>query len=121
MRAQLASDVTDDPLHVLNRLVCPYVGCGRSFVKPVVLTDESKLPRETYYACPHCHSKLEIFIDDSKRTKVISVERASHPGEIAPPHCQHYFGFLKGIGDNAPLPDECLTCPKIMQCFVKKH
>jgi len=110
----------NDPLHALNRLVCPYVGCQRSFVKPLVLTDESKLPRETYYACPHCHSRLEIFVDDSQKMKLVSVERSSNPGGTAPPNCGHYFGFLQGVGE-APLPDECLTCPKIMQCFVKKR
>lgn len=113
--------ILDDPLSVLNRLVCPYVGCRRSFSKPTILTDDSKLPRETYYACPHCNSRLEIFVDDSKKTKLVSVERSTDVGEIAPPHCHHYFGFLQGIGEKTPLPDECLTCPKIMQCFVKKH
>jgi len=64
--------------------------------------------------------RLEIFVDDSKMKRLVSVEKSSDPGEVAPPHCQHYFGFLKGVGKEAPLPDECLTCPKIMQCFVKK-
>jgi len=85
------------------------------------LTDESKLPRETYYACPHCYSKLEIFVDDSKSMKLVSVEKSSNPGEIKPPHCQHYFGFLKGVNGQTPLPDECSTCPKIMQCLVKRR
>jgi len=111
----------DDPLRVLDRLVCPYVGCGRSFAKPTVLTDESKLPRETYYACPHCYSRLEILVDDSKKMRVVSVRRASDPGDIAPPYCHHYFGFLQGIAEKVSLPDECLTCAKIMQCLVKKR
>jgi len=113
----------DNLLHVLNRVVCPYAGCGRSFVKPVVLTDESKLPRETYYACPHCLSRLEIFVDDSKKMRLVSVARSSVPREAAPPppQCQHYFGFLQGVGGKASLPDECLTCPRIMQCLVKRR
>ena len=31
--------------------------------------------------------------------------------------CPHSFGYLKKLDKNAPIPDECLNCPRIMECF----
>ena len=31
--------------------------------------------------------------------------------------CHHHFGYLKKLGKNAAIPDECLSCLKIMECF----
>jgi hypothetical protein len=51
---------------------------------------------------------------------VIKIEATSHPVDIAPANCKHYFGYLKVLDESAQIPDECAVCPKVMQCFVKK-
>jgi hypothetical protein len=33
--------------------------------------------------------------------------------------CPH-FEALKSIPERAPIPDECLICPKLMECFNKR-
>jgi len=33
--------------------------------------------------------------------------------------CSHYFGYLGGHPKNTPIPNECLTCIKIMECLSK--
>jgi len=33
------------------------------------------------------------------------------------PKCPHVFGYLKKLDKNAPIPDECLSCSRIMECF----
>ena len=33
------------------------------------------------------------------------------------PKCPYGFGYLKKLGKNAPIPDECLSCSRIMECF----
>ena len=53
-----------------DSLVCPYARCGRSFAQPVLVTDGSKLPRETYYACPHCMMRLELSLETEGRKGV---------------------------------------------------
>ncbi|MEA2090500.1 MAG: hypothetical protein U9O89_07085 [Thermoproteota archaeon] len=111
---------------ITKSFTCPYKKCGKKFQKPVMLTDSSKIPRETYYVCPHCHSKLEIILKDQKNLNSISVKTSGNPAEtqvknLAPPNCPHYFGYLKTLSDDAPIPDECSTCPEIMRCFVKNH
>jgi len=100
-------------------LHCPYSQCGKRFEKPIVLTDTTQILRETYYACPHCHCKLDVSVDKTKGS-VISIEATSNPVDVAPANCKHYFGYLKFLDENAQIPDECAVCPKVMHCFVKK-
>jgi len=33
------------------------------------------------------------------------------------PKCPHRFGYLKKLDKKAPIPDECLSCSRIMECF----
>jgi len=100
-------------------LHCPYTQCGKRFEKPIVLTDATKILRETYYACPHCHSKLDVSVDRASGG-VISIEATRNPVDMTPANCKHHFGYLKVLDENAEIPDECAVCPKVMQCFVKK-
>jgi len=101
------------PLH------CPYTQCGKKFEKPIVLTDATQLLRETYYACPHCHCKIDVAVD-KKSGSVLSIQTAQKPVAMSPAYCKHYFGYLKVLDEAASIPDECATCSKVMQCFVKK-
>lgn len=101
-------------------LRCPYKGCGKSFEKPTVLTDSSTVPRQTYYACPYCMSKIDITVDN--KMKLVGVKTAEHPQVFdSPAKCVHYFGFLDTLPKDDAIPDECLVCPKILQCSLKKR
>jgi len=33
--------------------------------------------------------------------------------------CQHHFGYLRTLPKNAPIPDECFGCLKVVECLVK--
>jgi len=37
------------------------------------------------------------------------------------PKCPYGFGYLKKLDKNAPIPNECLNCPRIMECFVSNE
>ncbi len=103
------------------RLNCPYDQCGKSFEKPVVLTDFSKTPRETYYACPYCFSKLEIVLKAQENLHTVSVKMSHEPKMIlTPKKCEHHMGYLAALEKEDSIPDECLTCSKLIQCMVKK-
>ena len=102
-----------------EKLRCPYKGCERSFEKPTVLTDTTIVPRETYYACPHCMSKLDIIVEN---LKIIDVKPTEYPKVFeSPAKCAHFSGFLDSIPSNMPIPDECLVCPKVLQCSIRKN
>ena len=102
-----------------EKLKCPYKGCGKRFERPTTLTDSSTLPRQTFYVCPHCSSKLDITVDG---LKVVGI-RAIEYGKVfeSPAKCAHYSGFLTAISKDIPIPDECLVCPKILQCGTRKR
>jgi DNA-directed RNA polymerase subunit RPC12/RpoP len=102
-----------------EQLKCPYKGCEKTFNKPTVLTDSSTLPRETYYACPYCSSKIDVIVEDMK---IVEVKTTEYPKVFdSPAKCVHYFGFLNSIPKDGPIPDECLVCAKILQCSVRRR
>jgi Ca2+/Na+ antiporter len=34
--------------------------------------------------------------------------------------CPHKFGYLKSLRKNAPIPDECFGCPRILECLMTR-
>ena len=108
------------PFHIHNeKLKCPYKGCGKTFEKPTVLTDSSTIPRKSYYACPYCNSKIDLIVENMK---IVNVKPTEYLTVFeSPAKCAHYFGFLNAIPKNASIPDECLVCPKVLQCSIRKR
>ena len=121
--------------------VCGYVRCGRAFATPVRLTDFSHNPRlETYFACPYCFSKLneaeatdingfndemklphsggyEIPVrGEAKSSRREETEMSSRVETAV--KCPHNLGYLKTRSKDEAIPDDCLTCPRILQCMV---
>ncbi len=43
--------------------------------------------------------------------------------ELAPTRkdCLHHYGYLHSLPKNAPIPDECFGCPKIVDCLVSSN
>ena len=100
-------------------LRCPYKGCGKKFERPTILTESSAITRETFYACPHCMSKLSITVDG---LKVVDIKPMEY-GKVfqSPAKCAHYSGFANALSKDIPIPDDCLVCPKILQCGIRKQ
>jgi DNA-directed RNA polymerase subunit RPC12/RpoP len=105
-------------IHHEAKLKCPYKGCGKSFDRPAVLTDSSTFPRRSNYACPHCMSKIDLKVE---KMKVVHVSPLEYPKVFeSPAKCANYTGFLHATLADRPIPDECLICPKVLQCSIKK-
>lgn len=125
-------------------LVCPYTECGQLFEKPVMVTDYSRLPRETYYACPHCMLRLELLVEgDAKEGfgcvhvkphseaipclesvpqnrcagEAVSNFQATRPTKT----CRHFLGYLRSHPESPDIPDECAICPSIIVCYVRRE
>jgi DNA-directed RNA polymerase subunit RPC12/RpoP len=106
-----------------NELVCPYSNCGRGFKQPILLASTGELSRESYYACPHCHSKVDLVLKDRKDLSSAEAVAVTDPDDHVvlgrrPEGCMHYIGYLETLPENASLPDKCLTCPRVMSCIV---
>jgi hypothetical protein len=126
--------------------VCNYTGCGRAFDNPLRLTDLSRKPHlETYYACPFCFSKVneaeesEPYEAENEVEHLLEVREGGYEMPIREEdamkslksgtqkelkiattdlNCPHQVGYLKKRAKDQPVPDSCLTCPKILQCMV---
>jgi len=46
-----------------------------------------------------------------------SAEKGSHE---SPRKCSHFFGYVRTLPKNTPIPDECLWCPSIVDCLTKE-
>jgi DNA-directed RNA polymerase subunit RPC12/RpoP len=103
-------------------------GCNGTFQKPILATVSSHGYAKTYYACPRCLSKIGDVKqpkdeEDEKwegssvtigKVKKISVAKNEDNVE-----CKHFLGYLKKRSKDAPIPDECLTCDKMIECMVQ--
>ena len=102
-----------------DKLKCPYTGCEKAFDKPTVITDNSVIPRQTHYACPYCMSKVELITEKNKITEVKPTEYATVLD--SPAKCAYYSGLLPPHGASLQTQDECLICPKVLQCNMRRR
>lgn len=103
--------------HHPPKLKCPYKGCGKSFERPAVLTDSTDFPRKTNYACPFCMSKIDLTMEG---LRVVDVRALDYPKVFdSPAKCAHYTTLLNSTLAERPIPDECLVCPKVLQCSIR--
>jgi len=64
-------------------------------------------------------SKIDIIVENMK---IVSVKPTEYPKVFdSPAKCARYFGFLSSMSKNVSIPDECLVCPKVLQCTVRKQ
>ena len=52
--------------------------------------------------------------------KVVDVKALEY-GKVldSPAKCAHYSGFLGSISKDMTVPEDCLICPKILQCGTR--
>ena len=97
--------------------------CGEKFQKPILATVSSNVNIQKYFACPHCLTKVsnvkerkdeedkEPLVSTKKVKKVVAkLEEGAK--------CNHFLGYLKKRPKNTPIPEECLTCDKMIDCLT---
>jgi len=106
--------------------ICPNLKCQRKIEEPILLKSLSTSQKEQYYACPHCFTKLEVDIENvqpQKEEETMEKEKPSvepiEKEEKGPSECSHRFGYLAKRPKNAPIPQGCLVCSKIVACMLK--
>ena len=53
--------------------------------------------------------------------KIKNINATDYPKVFdSPAKCTNIFGSLNAVPEGAPLPDECLICPKVLQCNLRK-
>lgn len=99
-------------------------GCGENFERPILATIVSGGSSRTYYACPRCltkvwdikHQKDDRNMEEKKASTII-VHKAKE-SESNETECGHFLGYLKKRPKNTPIPDDCLTCNKMIECLT---
>lgn len=99
--------------------------CGEEFLKPLLATVSSTASAEKYFACPRCLTKLDIVKEskvEEKREEQPSTREKSKTREafskLDEAKCSHFLGYLKKRPRNTPIPDDCLTCEKMIECLT---
>lgn len=97
--------------------------CGKEFERPLAATNTSGGTIKTYHACPHCLSEIA---EKPRFEETKSEGPALRFGEPKKPsvkleegsNCLHSLGFLKSRPKNTAIPEECLTCERMIECMV---
>jgi hypothetical protein len=99
--------------------------CGQSFKTPLLVKSSDSMSAK-YYACPLCLSKVtnlhkkpeikENFKIDDKIEESLAAEIPVEDNVKGPGNCTHYLGYLKHHKKSMPMPEECLTCNKMIDC-----
>jgi len=109
----------NEPEILDNENICTHVKCGKTYKEPILVTNLSSNTQEkTYYACPHCLSKVNIQEKKTQSQKNTVDEEKEKEEDSPTPTCPYHFGYLKNKPKNASIPDECLTCPKMIKCLI---
>ena len=98
--------------------------CGEEFKTPLLAMVSSDFMVEKYYACPKCLSKVSsleqsknLEIDDAVNEEVLEMKIEGDEEESVA--CMHHLGYLKRRPKNTPVPEECFTCNKMIDCMSR--
>lgn len=100
--------------------------CGEEFETPLLAMVSSGFVVEEYYACPNCLSKvgslehpknLEVddAVDEEEEALKMKIENVVEENVA----CAHHLGYLKRRPKDTPIPEECLTCSKMIDCMSR--
>lgn len=97
--------------------------CGGEFQRPLLTTVTSNAVVQKYYACPRCLTEVREERkqqNQSSRESSFSLKNAGRPTEKPGENvkCDHFFGYLRKRDKNSQIPEDCLTCEKMIECMV---
>ena len=106
-----------------------YYACPHCFIKLDLDTENEEDVTVEPTSGPPSHPALEKVLDvistqpqkekEEKKKKEEPPVKPPQKKEKGPSECPHHFGYLANRSKNAPIPQECLVCPKIVDCMLK--
>lgn len=97
---------------------CQNPRCKKVFDTPIFIHDLSS--QTTYYGCPFCLTKTEKSYqkrDEAHQLKTPPKEAKKKQEAVK---CSHFYGYLSQREKGAEMPEECLTCKKMVDCMLYK-
>ncbi len=96
--------------------------CDEEFKAPLLAMLSSGPLIEEFYACPKCLSKVGSY--ERNKVEVEEADEEEESPEMGAEEkmedtvvCMHHLGYLKRRSKNTPVPEECLTCSKMIDCM----
>jgi len=95
--------------------------CGEKFETPILATVSFNGHSKKYYGCPRCLTDVKK--EDRKHNSIkenlvadrkVKKSAANHETVT----CKYEFGYLKSRPKDQPIPDECLTCNRMVECLL---
>ena len=114
---------------------CENPSCRKSFTNPLKTLNLQQNPKEPYYTCPYCLSKIEIsdervtgeklgedttFEKTKQKLNQVETKAKLTKNTEKPAACHFHPGYLSERSSKEKLPDECLACKDIVDCMLKK-
>ncbi len=112
-------------------ITCPNPSCGKAFASPIKAENLGSKKVEVYDACPYCLTEIiaeetSLIMEEKQKSKAKEMEIEEPSISLTPekstekPSCKHSFGYLSQRSSKEKIPEECMTCEKIVQCMLKK-
>jgi len=97
----------------------PKTGSLKQTIRKTFSTERQKRPVISYKTREKSAEKVKA-IERPKPVSTVSVEtkKTEFSRGTQPSGCPYHFGYLRQHPKNTPIPNECFTCTKIMECLV---
>ena len=100
--------------------------CGEEYEYPLFAEVLTGPIVEEYYACPKCLTKVkDVERQDTEDNDEPAEEEQPEEINVSfvqktddTPSCPHAMGYLKKRPKNSPIPENCLTCNKMIDCMA---
>ena len=94
--------------------------CGEEFHTPLIAKITSQGLVQTYYACPRCLTKVPESRPQKSEEPSVSLKEMikspeKHEEKVS---CEHFFGYLGKRPKDTAIPEDCLTCEKMIECMI---
>jgi hypothetical protein len=111
-------------------LICTNEKCGRYVPMPITINDLNLNTK--YRGCPFCFTELpEITVRKRDKpvhgikisegcTKKLTQSNPAH-GPRQTEECSRKLGYLSERPKDEDIPEQCMTCPQIIECMLRKY
>jgi hypothetical protein len=116
-----------------EKFACSNPKCKKEFTDPITVYDFSSANMTTYVGCPYCLTAIDAAVDSDDdegkqrleadgnkidEVKSVITDTDSESNEKPTQQCPKYFGYLSQRSKGEKTPEECMSCPKLVECML---